>query len=117
MTRVKRGITSLKHRRKVLKQVKGYRFGRSTKERMAKEAIFHAGIHAYRDRRKKKSNMRGLWQTKISAGARTQNISYSKLMGKLKKANIKLNRKILADFAEHHLKTFAKVLEAAKQIN
>ncbi len=116
MVRVKRGITSLKHRRKVLKQAKGYRFGRSTKERMAKEAIFHAGIHAYHDRRKKKSNMRGLWQTKISASAQTQNISYSKLMGKLKKANIKLNRKILATLAEKEPVVFSKIIEEVSEL-
>lgn len=110
MVRVKRGVTSLKHRRKVLRQTKGYRFGRSTKERMAKEAIFHAGIHAYHDRRKKKSNMRGLWQIKISAAAKKEDISYSKLMGKLKKANIKLNRKILATLAEKEPKVFSKII-------
>jgi large subunit ribosomal protein L20 len=110
MTRVKRGITSLKRRRKVLRQAKGYHLGRSTKERMAKEAIFHAGIHAFHDRRKKKSNMRGLWQTKIGSSAKKENLSYSKLMGNLKKANIKLNRKVLALLAEKYPEVFSKII-------
>jgi len=111
MTRVKRGIISMKRRRKILKQAKGYRFGRKSKERQAKEAIFHAGVHSFHDRRKKKRMMRKLHQIKINAGARKHGISYSKLIDKLKKADIALDRKILSQLAENHPLIFSKVLE------
>ena len=114
MSRVKRGVTKSKHRKNILAQVKGYRFGRSTKERVAKEAIHHAGAYAFRHRRAKKRDFRQLWTLRINAASRTVGFSYSKLIDALKKKNILLDRKILADFAEHHPKTFAKVLEAVK---
>jgi len=114
MTRVKRGTISLKHRRNILKQVKGFRHGRKSKERMAKTALLRAGKHAFNDRRKKKRNMRALWQVKVNAAARSNGISYSKLIGGLKKNNIALDRKILARLAENHPEIFAKVTEQAK---
>ena len=114
MTRVKRGTTSLKRRRRVLKQTKGFRWGRKSKERAAKEALLHAGTHAFHDRRKKKRVFRKLWQIKINAAARLNGMSYSKLIDKLKKANIALNRKVLADIAEHHPKVFKKVIKNAE---
>jgi len=114
MVRVKRGTTSLKRRRNILKQVKGYRFGRRTKERQAKEAIAHAGIHAYAHRRAKKGDFRRLWQIKINAAVRNYGLSYSKFMGALKKKNIGLDRKILAEFAEKDPETFEKVV---KEVN
>ena len=86
MTRVKRGVISLKRRRNVLKQVKGFRHGRKSKERMAREALLHAGLHAFHDRRKKKRKMRALWQIKINAASRAGGISYSKLINDFKKA-------------------------------
>ncbi len=92
MTRVKRGVTSLKRRRNVLKQTKGYHFGRKSKERQAKEAILHAGKYAFRDRRKKKGEARKVWQIKINAASRADGISYSKLINGLKKATIALDR-------------------------
>jgi len=113
MTRVKRGTTSLKHRRKVLKQAKGYRFGRSTKERLAKEALLHAGVHAFAHRRKKKGDFRRLWQIKINAAAREHGVSYSVFINALKKKKIGLNRKMLADLAEHNPKTFKQVVTEA----
>lgn len=113
MTRVKRGTISIKRRRKVLAQTKGFRWGRKSKERAAREALLHAGVHAFQDRRKKKRVFRKLWQIKISAGARTQNISYSKLAGALKKANIQLDRKILAILAEKYPQVFAEVVKKA----
>ncbi len=116
MVRVKRGVTSLKHRRNVLKQVKGYRIGRKSKERMAKVAILHAGVHAFHDRRKKKRNMRKLWQIKIGAASRTKGISYSKLMGGLKKTGIEIDRKILAHLAEKHPNVFAQIAKEASKI-
>lgn len=115
MTRVKRGTTSLKRRRNVLSQTKGFRWQRSKKERAAREALLHAYTHSFQDRRKKKRNFRTLWNIKINAGAREKGISYSKLINQLKKADIKLDRKILATLAEHHPAVFESVLkEAAK---
>lgn len=117
MTRVKRGTTANKSRKNVLAQTKGYRFGRSTKERQAYEAIVHAGSHAFAHRRDKKGDFRRLWNVKINAGVRAlENAaipSFSKLMGALKKKNIALNRKMLAELAEFHPQAFAKVLETA----
>lgn len=114
MTRVKKGVHALKRRRSVLKQTKGFRHGRKSKERQAKEALLHAGAYAFAHRRDKKSHNRKLWNIKINAGARELGISYSKLIDTLKKKNILLDRKILADLAEHHPKTFGKIIKAAK---
>ncbi len=114
MTRVKKGVHALKRRRSVLKQTKGFRHGRSKKERMAKDALLHAGAYAFAHRRDKKSFNRKLWNIKINAGAREQGVSYSKLIDGLKKKNILLDRKILADLAENKPAAFAKVLEALK---
>ena len=97
-----------------MKQTKGMRHGRSTKERQAKEALLHAGAYAFAHRKDKKSHNRKLWNIKINAGARELGMSYSQLIGALKKNNVMLDRKILSDFAEHHPKTFAKILEAVK---
>ncbi|MCK6462454.1 MAG: 50S ribosomal protein L20 [Candidatus Pacebacteria bacterium] len=109
MTRVKKGVHALKRRRKILKQTKGFRHGRKSKERMAKDALLHAGKHAFHDRRKKKRNMRALWQVKINAAARTGGLSYSKLISKLKKSEVALDRKILAQLAEYHPQIFSKI--------
>ena len=114
MTRVKKGVHALKRRRSVLKQTKGFRHGRKSKERQAKEALLHAGAYAFAHRRDKKSHNRKLWNIKINAGARELGMSYSRLIDGLKKKNIMLDRKILADLAEHHPQTFAKVLSAVK---
>ena len=114
MTRVKRGTISLKRRRNILKQVKGYRFGRSTKERQAKEAIAHAGLHAFAHRRDKKNDFRRLWQIKINSAVRPLGISYSKFIGTLKKKNIGLDRKILADIAENEPETFKDIVNQAQ---
>lgn len=114
MTRVKKGVHALKRRRSVLKQTKGMRHGRSTKERQAKEALLHAGNYAFAHRKDKKSHNRKLWNIKINAGARELGISYSKLIDALKKKNILLDRKILSDFAEYHPKTFAKIINSVK---
>ncbi len=111
MTRVKRGVISLKRRRNVLEQAKGFRFGRKSKERMAKEGIVHAGTHAFQHRRKKKRVFRRLWQVKINAASRAEGISYSKLIDKFKKENIALDRKILAGLAENHPSVFSNIVE------
>jgi large subunit ribosomal protein L20 len=114
MTRVKRGIISLKRRRKILRQTKGFRWGRKSKERLAKEALLHAGIHRFHDLRKKKRNFRKLWQIKINAAAREHGLSYSVFMNKLKKADIGLNRKILAELAEHRPEIFEEIVRKIK---
>lgn len=112
MTRVKKGVHALKRRRSVLKQTKGFRHGRSTKERQAKDALLHAGAYAFAHRRDKKSHNRKLWNIKINAGSRELGLTYSKLIDGLKKKNIALDRKILADLAENNPEVFSKVLEA-----
>jgi len=114
MARVKRGTISLKRRRNVLKQVKGYRFGRSTKEKQAREAIAHAGAHAFRDRKDKKNNYRRLWTIKINAALAEHEISYSKFIKMLADKKIELDRKILAELAENHPAIFNKIVEAVK---
>jgi len=114
MTRVKKGVHALKRRRSVLKQAKGFRHGRSTKERLAKEALLHAGSYAFAHRRDKKSHNRKLWNIKINASSRENGISYSKLINALKVKNISLDRKILADLAENYPETFARVLAKIK---
>ena len=114
MTRVKKGVHALKRRRSVLKQTKGFRHGRSTKERQAKEALLHAGNYSFAHRKDKKSHNRKLWNIKINAGSRELGMSYSKLIGALKKNKIELDRKILADLAENNPKTFAKILASLK---
>ncbi len=114
MTRVKKAINALKRRRKVLFRTKGYRHGRSTKERQAKEAILHAGKHAFAHRRDKKGDARELWNVKISYAAKELGTSYSKLIGGLKKKGVQIDRKILATLAENNPESFKKVVALAK---
>ncbi len=114
MTRVKKGVHALKRRRSVLKQTKGFRHGRSTKERQAKEALLHAGTYAFAHRRDKKSHNRKLWNIKINAGTRELGMSYSKFINALKKKNVLLDRKILSGLAEHNPETFARVFKSVK---
>ena len=114
MTRVKKGVHALKRRRSVLKQTKGFRHGKSTKERQAKEALLHAGNYSFAHRKDKKSHNRKLWNIKINAGSRELGLSYSKLINALKKKGVLLDRKILADLAENHPTTFASVIEGLK---
>ena len=115
MPRVKRGKIHLKRRKKLLAQTKGYMWGRKSKIKLAKVAVLKAGKNAYRDRRLKKRTMRGLWQTRINAAARLSDMSYSKLMGSLKKANVTLDRKILSQLAASHPEAFKAVVAAAKK--
>lgn len=99
-----------KHRRYILKQTKGYRFGRKSKERVAKEAIKHAGVHAFRHRRTKKREYRNLFTLRINAAVRDHGFSYSKFMGALKKAEITLDRKSLAALAKDHPEVFGRLV-------
>jgi len=113
MTRVKKGVNALKSRRNILKQVKGYRFGRGTKERQANEAIFHAGTYAFAHRRDKKGEFRRLWNVRINAAIRPLGHTYSLFIDALKKKNIELDRKILSDIAQHNPDTFKRIVEKA----
>ncbi len=114
MSRVKRGVIAHKKRERLLRYTRGFRWGRKSKERAAKEALLHAWSHAFQGRKQKKRDFRQLWNVQINAGARANGFKYSELIHKLKKANIKLDRKILADLAQKEPRVFAKVLEKIK---
>lgn len=104
----------MKRRRNVLKAAKGFRFGRSTKEAAAKEALKKAGTYAFRDRKAKKRTNRGLWQIKIAASAKSEGTSFSKLMGSVKKKGSTLDRKSIAYLAEHRPESFTRMMETLK---
>jgi large subunit ribosomal protein L20 len=114
MPRVKKATNAMKRRRNVLKEAKGYRFGRKKKEKMAKEALRHAGSYAFRDRKNKKRTFRQKWSLKINAAVRKHGLTYSTFIDALKKKNIEVDRKILADLAENHPKVFEKITEEVK---
>ena len=113
--RIKRSVNALKKRRAILKQAKGYRGAKSKLYRVAREAVMKSGQYAYVARRLKKRNFRSLWIQRINAACHQQDISYSKFMFGLKKANITLNRKILADMAVNDAAGFAALVETAKK--
>jgi large subunit ribosomal protein L20 len=114
MARVKKAVNALKYRRNILRKVKGYRFGRSKKERQAQEAVFHAGASAFAHRRDKKNDYRKLWNVRINSATRPLGLSYSKFIGALKKNKIGLDRKILSTLAEFNPETFARVISKVK---
>ncbi len=114
MTRVKRGTLANKRRKNTLSQTKGYRFGRSTKEAQAKEAIAHAGTYAFAHRRDKKSDARKLWNVRINAIVRSYGTTYSLFINSLKKAGVVLDRKILAGMAQTHPESFKRVFDKTK---
>lgn len=114
MARVKRGVAKNKRRKNILAQTKGYRFDRSRKERVAKEAIFHAGAYAFRHRRAKKREFRNLWTLRINAATRPLGFSYSRFIDALKKKNIGLDRKSLSALAMEHPETFARLTAQLK---
>jgi large subunit ribosomal protein L20 len=114
MARVKRGTMKSKHRRYILKQVKGYRFDRKSKERIAKVAIKKAGVHAFRHRRAKKREFRNLFTLRINAAVRPLGLSYSRFIDALKKNNVSIDRKALAALAKDHADVFARVVESVK---
>lgn len=113
MPRVKRGIIHLKKRKNLLKAVKGYTRGRKKLIKLARPAMLKAGAYAFRDRRAKKRTRRALWQIKLNAALRENEnaLSYSRFMGLLKKQSIALDRKVLADLAEHNPAIFSKIVE------
>lgn len=114
MSRVKGGPKQIKRRRNILRQVKGYRFGRSKKKRAAREAIVHAGKYAFQHRRDKKSDFRMDWIVRVNAAVRPHGLSYSRFMSALKKKNIAINRKMLSILAAQHPETFERVVAEVK---
>ena len=114
MARVKRGVVAKARHKKVLKQAKGYYGARRKVFRVAKQAVTKAGQYAYRDRRTRKRQFRRLWIVRINAAARQFGLSYSRFMDGLNKANIEVDRKVLADLAVHDIAAFGALAEKAK---
>ena len=115
MVRVKRGIQAHKRRKNVLKEAKGFKWGRSTKYKAAKEALMHAWSYSYRDRRNKKRDFRRLWQLKINAASRAEGITYSRFINGLKTKKIAIDRKILSTMVEKHPNLFKAIVEEVKK--
>lgn len=115
MPRATNGPATLKRRKKIIKQAKGYFGNKSRLYRYAKDAVERAGKFAYRDRRKKKTTMRQLWIVRINAACREENIAYSRLINGLKLANIEMNRKVLSELAIHEPEQFKAVVAKAKE--
>ena len=114
MTRVKGGTVSKTRRRKVLKAAKGYFGSKHRLYKTAQEQVFHSGKYAFRDRKQNKRNFRKLWITRINAGCRENDISYSKFINGLNKAGIEINRKMLSEIAINEPKVFANLVKTAK---
>ena len=114
MSRVKRGVTTKRRHKKLLKLTKGYRHGRKNLIKQAMQAVLKAGTYAYRDRRTKKRTFRALWIIKVNAACRANGIKYSEFIKKLADNKIELDRKILADLAENNPEEFAKIVERVK---
>lgn len=115
MTRVKRGTIKLKKRKRLVKQTKGFRWGRKSKAKAAREALFHAWTYQYRDRKNKKREFRKLWQIRLNAAVREHGLSYSVFAHLLKTNKIELDRKILADLAANNKDTFKAIVETVKK--
>lgn len=114
MARVKRGVVARRRHKKILKQAKGYYGARSRVFRVAKQAVTKAAQYAYRDRRQRKRQFRTLWIARINAASRAQGLSYSRFIAGLKKADILLDRRVLADIAVHDKPAFSKIVDVAK---
>ncbi len=115
MARVKTARITRKKHKKVLKQAKGYFGAKRYRFRMAKQAVMKSGMYAYIARKDKKSNFRKLWIARINAAARINGTTYSKMISGLKKANVTINRKMLADLAVNDEKAFAELAEISKK--
>lgn len=114
MARVKRGVTSHRKHKKILKLTKGYQFGRSKLIKQAKEASLHAGNYAFAGRKQRRRDMRRLWITQVNIALENEGLSYSKFIAALKSKNILLNRKMLAELAAQNLEVFKKIITATK---
>ena len=115
MARVKRGVVAKARHKKILGQAKGYYGARSRTFKVAKQAVIKAGQYAYRDRRQRKRQFRALWITRVNAAARLHGLPYSRLINGLKRADIQVDRKVLADIAVHDPEAFGAVAEAARE--
>ena len=115
MARVKTARTTRARHKKVIKQAKGYFGAKHFRYRMAKQAVMKSGMYAYVGRKDKKSDFRKLWITRINAAARANGMTYSNLIAGLKKANVTINRKMLAEIAVSDPKAFAEIVEVAKK--
>ena len=115
MSRVKRGTTHVQKRKRLLKKVKGYKWGRKNLIKQAKEAVVKAGAHAKVDRKKRKRTNRSLWQIKIGAFVKERGLSYSRFIHLLKKNKIEIDRKILADLAVNNKKVLDSVINEVKK--
>lgn len=114
MTRVKRGTIAHKRRKNILQYTKGFKWGRKTKFRLAKQALIKAWTYQFRDRKNRKRDFRRLWQIQINAACREHNVSYSKFINNLKKNKIGIDRKILADLGKNHKDIFKKIVLETK---
>jgi large subunit ribosomal protein L20 len=114
MARVKRGVIHTKTRRNLLKKAKGFKWGRKKSIRLASTAVTRAGVNAYKSRRLMKRDYRSLWTVRLNAALRPMGMSYSRFIDALKKKNIALDRKVLAQLAAEHPASFAKIVEAVK---
>jgi len=114
MSRIKRAVQARKHRKNVLKHTKGFKYGRKSKFKLAKDALRHAWTYAYRDRKNKKRTFRNLWNLQINALARQNGITYSRLINAMKTKKIGLDRKVLSELAKEFPEVFVKVIEEAK---
>lgn len=112
--RVKRGVTATAKHKKIIKLAKGMQHDRTRSYRLAKQAVIKALTYAYRDRRNKKRDLRGTWITRINAAARELGTTYGKLIAGLKKADIQIDRKVLAELAVSEPKAFAEIVKEAK---
>lgn len=99
-----------------MRKTKGFKWGRKSKERLAREALLHAGTHAFNDRRKKKRDFRALWQIQIGAATRIHGLSYSRFIDGMKKAGLNLNRKVLSEMAQKQPDIFKEIVESVKQV-
>ncbi len=115
MSRVKRAVQARKHRKGIMKHAKGFKYGRKSKFKLAKDALRHAWTYAYRDRKVKKRVFRNLWNIQINALARQNGITYSRLINGLKKNKIEIDRKTLSELAKGHPEIFIKIIEEAKK--
>jgi len=115
MPRVKRGYKARRRRKKILKQARGYRHGRSKLYRSAKETVQRALVYAYRDRRNRRRDLRSLWIVRINAAAKQNGMSYSRFIHGLKQAGVDLDRKMLADLAVHDAAAFTELVDMSKK--
>ncbi|CAN5877726.1 MAG: 50S ribosomal protein L20 [Euzebyales bacterium] len=114
MARVKRGVHARKQRKTVLNRARGFRGARSRRYRIANESVMHALRYSYRDRRARKGDFRKLWITRINAAARQEGLSYSRFINGLKRAEVEVDRKVLADLAVRDPQSFRELVTAAK---